>query len=56
MTVPLDLEIVAERVKEKRQTFLEYNFGPLKDDFLKDLVVRTLEKGRIDRADWPEAG
>jgi signal transduction histidine kinase len=35
MSVPLDLEIVAERVKEKRQTFLEYNFGTLKDDFLK---------------------
>ncbi|MBI4794791.1 MAG: hypothetical protein HY790_02960 [Deltaproteobacteria bacterium] len=35
MTVPPDLEIVAERVKEKRQTFLEYNFGTLKDDFLK---------------------
>jgi signal transduction histidine kinase len=35
MTVPPDLEIVAARVKEKRQTFLEYNFGPLKDDFLK---------------------
>jgi signal transduction histidine kinase len=35
MTVPPDLEIVASRVKEKRQTFLEYNFGTLKDDFLK---------------------
>jgi len=35
MTVPPDLEIVAERVKEKRQIFLEYNFGTLKDDFLK---------------------
>jgi signal transduction histidine kinase len=35
MTTPPDLEIVAARVKEKRQTFLEYNFGPLKDDFLK---------------------
>lgn len=35
MKMPPDLEIVAQRVKEKRQTFLEYNFGPLKDDFLK---------------------
>lgn len=35
MTKPPDLEIVAARVKEKRQTFLEYNFGALKDDFLK---------------------
>ena len=35
MTMPPDLEIVAERVKEKRQIFLQYNFGPLKDDFLK---------------------
>ena len=35
MKVPPDLEIVATRVKEKRQTFLEYNFGTLKDDFLK---------------------
>jgi signal transduction histidine kinase len=35
MTVPLDLEIVVARVKEKRRNFLEYNFGTLKDDFLK---------------------
>ena len=35
MNMPPDLEIVATRVKEKRQTFLEYDFGPLKDDFLK---------------------
>ena len=35
MKMPPDLEIVATRVKEKRQTFLEYDFGPLKDDFLK---------------------
>jgi len=35
MKTPPDLEIVAQRVKEKRQIFLEYNFGPLKDDFLK---------------------
>ena len=35
MTVPLDLEIVATRVKEKRQNFLDYNFGTLRDDFLK---------------------
>ena len=35
MTVSLDLEIVVTRVKEKRQNFLEYNFGTLRDDFLK---------------------
>ena len=35
MTMPQDLEIVATRVKEKRQTFLEYNFSPLENDFLK---------------------
>ncbi|MDD2903170.1 MAG: ATP-binding protein [Syntrophales bacterium] len=35
MKAPPDLEIVAQRVKEKRQTFLDYDFGPLKDDFLK---------------------
>jgi signal transduction histidine kinase len=35
MTMLQDLEIVAARVKEKRQTFREYDFGPLKDDFLK---------------------
>lgn len=35
MSVPLDLEIVVARVKEKRQNFLEYNFGTLRDDFLK---------------------
>ncbi len=35
MTVPLDLEIVVARVREKRQNFLEYNFGTLRDDFLK---------------------
>lgn len=35
MKTPPDLEIVAERIKEKRQTFLYYDFGPLKDDFLK---------------------
>ncbi|MEW6657650.1 MAG: ATP-binding protein [Thermodesulfobacteriota bacterium] len=35
MTAPPDLEIVVARVKEKRQNFLDYNFGTLRDDFLK---------------------
>ncbi len=35
MTNPPDLAEVAARVKEKRQTFQEYRFGPLKDDALK---------------------
>jgi signal transduction histidine kinase len=35
MNIPGDLEKIADRVKEKRQIFLEYNFGTLKDDALK---------------------
>jgi signal transduction histidine kinase len=35
MTLPTDLAEVAARVKEKRETFKEYNFGALKDDALK---------------------
>ena len=32
---PKDLAEVRSRIQEKRQTFKEYNFGPLKDDALK---------------------
>jgi signal transduction histidine kinase len=35
MTIPVDLTEVAVRVREKRRTFTEYNFGRLKDDALK---------------------
>jgi len=35
MTLPTDLAEVATRVKEKQRTFLEYNFGSVKDDALK---------------------
>jgi signal transduction histidine kinase len=35
MTVPPDLAEVAARVKEKRDIFIKYNFGRLKDDALK---------------------
>ena len=35
MNIPMDLSEVVGRVKEKRQIFKEYNFGPLKDDVLK---------------------
>jgi signal transduction histidine kinase len=48
MSVPPDLEIVATRVKEKRQTFLEYNFGPLKDDFLKTFYDLAQEYETLD--------
>jgi len=48
MTLPLDLEIVATRVKEKRQTFLEYNFGTLKDDFLKTFFDLAQEYETLD--------
>jgi len=35
MTLPPDLIKIVARVQEKRQSFLEYNFGTLKDDALK---------------------
>jgi signal transduction histidine kinase len=35
MIIPTDLVEVSARVKEKRQIFKGYNFGPLKDDALK---------------------
>ena len=43
MTLPPDLIKIVARVQEKRQSFLEYNFGTLKDDALKT-SVRTLSQ------------
>ena len=48
MKTPPDLEIFAQRVKEKRQTFLEYNFGPVKDDFLKTFFDLAQEYETLD--------
>ena len=35
MEDPVDLGLVRTRIREKRRSFLDYNFGPLKDDALK---------------------
>jgi signal transduction histidine kinase len=35
MTYPVDLEVVRQRILEKKSNYKEYNFGPLKDDAIK---------------------
>ncbi len=48
MKIPMDLAEVAARVKEKRQIFKEYNFGPLKDDALKTFYDLAQEYETIE--------
>lgn len=48
MDMPMDLAEVAARVKEKRQIFKEYNFGPLKDDALKTFYDLAQEYETIE--------
>ncbi|MFA5111610.1 MAG: hypothetical protein WC443_09405, partial [Desulfobaccales bacterium] len=48
MNIPMDLAEVAARVKEKRQIFKEYNFGPLKDDALKTFYDLAQEYETIE--------
>jgi len=44
----MDLTEVSARVKEKRQIFKEYNFGPLKDDALKTFYDLAQEYETIE--------
>jgi len=48
MDIPVDLAEVSARVKEKRETFREYNFGPLKDDALKTFYDLAQEYETIE--------
>jgi signal transduction histidine kinase len=48
MVFPADLAEVSARVKEKRQIFKEYNFGPLKDDALKTFYDLAQEYETIE--------
>jgi signal transduction histidine kinase len=48
MDVPMDLAEVGARVKEKRQIFKEYNFGPLKDSALKTFYDLAQEYETIE--------
>ncbi len=48
MVIPTDLAEVSARVKEKRQIFKEYNFGPLKDDALKTFYDLAQEYETIE--------
>jgi len=48
MNIPMDLAEVSARVKEKRETFKEYNFGPLKDDALKTFYDLAQEYETIE--------
>jgi signal transduction histidine kinase len=48
MNIPVDLAEVSARVKEKREIFREYNFGPLKDDALKTFYDLAQEYETIE--------
>jgi signal transduction histidine kinase len=48
MDIPGDLAEVSARVKEKRETFREYNFSPLKDDALKTFYDLAQEYETIE--------
>jgi signal transduction histidine kinase len=48
MDIPMDLAEVSARVKEKRENFREYNFGPLKDDALKTFYDLAQEYETIE--------
>ena len=48
MVFPMDLAEVSARVKEKRQIFKDYNFGPLKDDALKTFYDLAQEYETIE--------
>jgi signal transduction histidine kinase len=48
MNIPMDLAEVSARVKEKREIFREYNFGPLKDDALKTFYDLAQEYETIE--------
>ena len=48
MVIPMDLTEVSARIKEKRQVFKEYNFGPLKDDALKTFYDLAQEYETIE--------
>jgi signal transduction histidine kinase len=48
MDIPLDLAEVSARIKEKRQIFKEYNFGPLKDTALKTFYDLAQEYETIE--------
>jgi signal transduction histidine kinase len=48
MDIPADLAEVSARVKEKRETFREYNFSPLKDDALKTFYDLAQEYETIE--------
>jgi len=48
MNIPTDLAEVSARVKEKRETFKEYNFGPLKDNALKTFYDLAQEYETIE--------
>jgi signal transduction histidine kinase len=48
MNIPMDLAEVSARVKEKREIFKEYNFGPLKDDALKTFYDLAQEYETIE--------
>jgi len=48
MEVPQDLEKIMARVQEKRQSFLEYDFGPLENDAIKTFFDLAQEYETLD--------
>ena len=48
MQVPQDLEKIMDRVQEKRQSFLEYDFGPLENDAIKTFFDLAQEYETLD--------